>query len=165
MEQIKLILVPGGQMPVKGSEEAACYDCFAREIHETDNFVFVKLGFKINMTGNVELLIRPRSNMSKHPFLVHPGTGDPDFRGFEYEARFIKVPVIKKDHMGHTHSIYYEAFPYKVGDRVCQMAIRHYTPYELIESTDEGSTKREGGFGSTGMREVVTKKVPSPKKR
>lgn len=164
MEEVKVILVPGGKMPIQGSEEAACYDCYAREIKEEDNFVVVKLGFMLNLNPFTEVQVRPRSNTSKYPFIIHIGTGDSDFRGMEYEARFHKIPRIKKTALGSTHSIFYDSFPYVVGDRVCQIAVRDFTPKKLVESTDIGTTSRTGGFGSTGLREVVVKKNP-PKKQ
>lgn len=165
MEEVKVILVPGGKMPVQGTEEAACYDCYAREITETDHFVIVKLGFMLNLNQFTEVQIRPRSNTSSYPVTIHLGTGDSDFRGMEYQARFQKIPRIKKTALGMLHSIYYEPFPYVVGDRVCQIAIRDFTPKKLVESTDTGTTNRTGGFGSTGLKEVVTSKKSPVKKQ
>lgn len=155
MTKIKIGLVKGGRLPEKGSAEAACYDCYAREIIDDGSFVRVKLGFWLDLDKNIEVQVRPRSNTSSHPLVMHPGTGDPDYKGFEYEARFQKIPVIKKTFLGTLHSIAYAPFPYQVGDRVCQISFKKIeeTEFEITEAP--GATTRTGGFGSTGLREIV----------
>ncbi len=175
MTKIRIGIVKGGTMPLRGSAEASCYDCYAREIIDEGTWIRVKLGFWLDLDSNMEVQLRPRSNTSVHPLAMHPGTGDPDFRGFEYEARFNKIPVIKKTFLGTVHSIAYAPFPYQIGDRVCQISFKKIeeTSLELVQTSKE--TDRTGGFGSTGIGDLlysssstvttITPMTPAPKAR
>jgi dUTP pyrophosphatase len=56
-------------------------------------------------------------------------------------------------------------FAVKAGDRVAQLIIEKYTRTEIEEVTegDLDSTERgEGGFGSTGVQQIPSKKRDQP---
>lgn len=99
----------------------------------------IPTGLKIELPHGYEAQIRPRSGMSiKHGItLVNCiGTIDEDYRGE------VCVPAINLSN---------EAFTINNGDRIAQMVIAPVTKAELkVVSELSGTTRGEGGFGSTG---------------
>ena len=133
------------KLPVKGSLEAACYDVYAHSITETNGKVKVGLGFKTEIPKGYKGILVPRSNLTKHYWVLNNSFGviDSDYRG-EWMAVFTAVPSSLFNE--------YQPFPYSVGDRVAQIYFEKVLDVEFEEVEDLISSERgEGGFGSTGV--------------
>jgi len=155
---IKIKLFEGGKMPVKTTEGAAAYDCYARtcecydirelrpngdlpdEAYESDDFTHQKcyLGFAIELPKGYCAKIIPRSSVVKTNLRLANSVGliDSDYRG-EVSAVF--------DILEEGDGIY------NTNDRVCQMLIEKVEPTTLVEVEELSDTERgNGGYGSTG---------------
>ena len=162
------------KMPVKGSDHAACFDCYASEIEvQPDGSVHVKLGFETEIPEGWRADLLPRSNITKYPWVLANSEGiiDSDFRN-EWQARFRPVPYNqsieffddvyvdsgKIEVTGNGSAIkvpllFINKFPYKVGDRVCQIRFERVNPVNFILSDETSETERGlGGFGSSGVK-------------
>lgn len=138
----KVVLVDGGRLPEKKIEGDACLDCYAR----LENPVKIKigmrqlipLGFKIQLPELTEAVIRPRSGLTSKSIDVAIGTIDSNYRG-EVMACIINN---SKEHIEINN-----------GDRICQLAIRRYSPviFDVVDKLDD-SNRGENGFGSTGVK-------------
>jgi len=100
----------------------------------------IPTGITIELPDGCEAQIRPRSGLAyKYGVTVlnSPGTIDNDYRG--------EIKIILINH-GH------EDFIVKNGDRIAQMIISKYEQVELEEIEFlTGTTRNDGGFGSTGV--------------
>lgn len=137
---IKFTVVQDGVAPRIGSNEATCYDLFAREIEgNSKTKVTVKLGVCIEPPSGYAAKIYARSSITKTYWTIPNGVGiiDNDYRG-ELMAVFVNSAT--------------EPFPYKVGDRVAQLEIHKVEPavFKRVEILTE-TYRGEGGFGSTGF--------------
>lgn len=99
----------------------------------------IPTGLFIELPAGYEAQIRPRSGLAfKQGITVlnSPGTIDADYRGE------IKVLLVNLSD---------QAFEIKHGERIAQMVVaKHETvEWELVENLN-GSSRGEGGFGSTG---------------
>lgn len=99
----------------------------------------VPTGIFIALPEGTEAQVRPRSGLAaKHGVTVlnSPGTIDADYRG---EVKVILVNLSDT------------VFTVNPGDRIAQMVIARYekAEWEECESLD-GTSRGEGGFGSTG---------------
>lgn len=103
----------------------------------------VRTGLKMAIPYGYELQIRPRSGMAYKTNLVilnSPGTIDSDYRGE------IKIPVKNGGN---------EILDIHKGDRIAQGIFTEVFQAEFQEE-ELGSTERgEGGFGHTGINNVV----------
>jgi dUTP pyrophosphatase len=161
--EIKIKLIADGQIPVKATENSACYDVFARAIEKSkDDFVIVKVGFSLEMPIDYKCVLVPRSSLTGTHWILQnsPGQGDTDFRG-EYQYRFRALPIDfvytppintygPSGHSAITKFIYPD-FPYKVGERIGQIYFDivnqvNFTTVNELSDTVRGT----GGFGSTG---------------
>jgi len=128
------------KIPVKGSSHGACFDVYAhRIISESNGKVTAKLGFATEIPEGYKGVIVPRSNISKHHWVMSNSIGviDADYRG---ELMVVFSPT----------SLNF-GFPYEAGDRVAQIYFEKIEPFEIEEVEELSSTERgEGGFGSTG---------------
>ena len=99
----------------------------------------VPTGLQIELPGNYEAQIRPRSGLAIKQGLTvlnSPGTIDSDYRG---EIKVILINL--SDQPVEIHR----------DDRIAQMVIAPVTQATLVETTELSLTKRgKGGFGSTG---------------
>lgn len=148
---VNIKLVDDGRIPEKTTDNAACYDVFAREIEKVaEDTYYVKLGFKATPDKEFKIVLVPRSSITKTDWILQnsPGQGDPDFP-LEYQARFKAFP---NGYDKKTNKLTYSEFPYKVGDRVAQMYISsiYNLHFNVVNNISE-STNRKGGFGSTGI--------------
>jgi len=132
------------QLPVKGSSQAACYDVHARYIigsSKGNSKVTVGLGFATEIPEGWKGVMIPRSNLTKHNWVLNNSMGiiDSDYRG-EWKAIFTPLGP----NLG---------FPYNVGDRVAQIYFDKVEDVKFIEVTElDESDRGEGGFGSTGVK-------------
>lgn len=127
-------------MPVKGSEHAACFDVYANSLSYSGQKVIVGLGFQTEIPKGYRGVIVPRSNLTKHYWLMNNSIGiiDSDYRG---EWMCIFTPI------GN-----YSQFPYSVGERVAQIYFEKVEDVEFVDANElESSERGTGGFGSTGV--------------
>ena len=148
------------KMPIKGSEQAACYDCYADRIEfSEDGMVTCFLGFATEIEPGYKGVIVPRSNISKYGWCLCNSIGivDSDFRN-EWQVRFRPLEVISKSY-DKTFVLYTPVeypiiqFPYQIGERCCQIYFEKIQEPEFIISGGLSDTKRDlGGFGSSGLK-------------
>ncbi len=101
----------------------------------------VPTGLFIELSGNLEAQVRPRSGLALKQGLTclnSPGTVDADYRG---EIKVILINLSNEPQTIHS------------GDRIAQMVIQEvekisWQLVDQIETTDRGA----GGFGSTGKK-------------
>lgn len=101
----------------------------------------IKTGLYIELPVGYEAQVRPRSGLAAKKgvtVLNSPGTIDADYRG---EIGIILVNLSNED------------FKIENGERIAQMVIsRHeHISWKEVEVL-EGSSRGEGGFGSTGVK-------------
>ncbi len=97
-------------------------------------------GVAVEIPGGFELQIRPRSGLAyKHGVTMVNGVGtiDSDFRG-EMQVLLIN------------HGM--EDFTIEPGMRIAQGVVSKYEKVEWTEVAELGTTRRKGGFGSTGLK-------------
>jgi dUTP pyrophosphatase len=130
------------KLPVMGSSSAACHDVYATSVELDENRVATYgLGFATEIPEGWRGVVVPRSNISKHPWVLANSVGiiDSDYRG-EWMVKFKCV------------SNYIEAVPYSLGDRVAQIYFEKNVEVAFAEVEELDETARgEGGFGSTGL--------------
>ena len=98
----------------------------------------VATGLTVEIPPGYEAQVRPRSGLAlRHAITMPnaPGTIDPGYRG---EIRVILLNLGR------------EAYAIHAGDRIAQMIVARYEAVEWVEETLAGSTRGEGGFGSSG---------------
>jgi dUTP pyrophosphatase len=143
-------LHPDAVLPKKMSELAGGFDVTVVEIKkEEPDFVICKLGFALQFPADYRLVLVPRSSITKTHWVQQnsPGTGDADYLG-EYQYRFRGIPMgVVPD----STALYYEEFPFKVGDRIGQIYLQEIIDMDFILTDElEETVRGEGGFGHTG---------------
>lgn len=131
------------KLPFKGSLDAACSDVYAHSITFENDKMVIGLGFKTEIPRGYKGILIPRSNLTKHPWMMNNSMGiiDADYRG---EWKMILTPL--------NGDLITTSLPYGTGDRVGQIYFEAVTPVEFIEVEDLSETERgTGGFGSTGL--------------
>jgi len=146
MLKIKLQkITEDAKMPIKGSSGAACYDVYAHHITSKGDKVTVGLGFKTEISKGYKGIIVPRSNITKHDWVMNNSFGviDSDYRG-EWVAVFTPLCY---------DGVTIQTFPYNIGDRVAQIYFEEVleVSYDIVSEL-EPSDRGEGGFGSTGVK-------------
>lgn len=138
--KIKIKLIDGGRLPEFKTDGAVCADCYSRcenpiEI-KPNSRCLIPLGFAVELPKGYEMVLRPRSGMSKNGIDVAIGTIDSDYRG-EVMACLINN--------------FSKAISVENGLRICQCAIRQVPEIEFEVVSELSETNRgENGFGSTG---------------
>ncbi len=135
---------PEAKLPVyaHGPQEDAGMDLRSVEdvtIHHGETRA-VATGLSIELPPGFEAQIRPRSGLAfKHSITIpnSPGTIDPAYRG--------EIKVI-------LHNLGSTPFVIQAGDRIAQMVIARYEPIVWSEEDLSGTTRGEGGFGSSGVK-------------
>lgn len=147
---IKVYRKGGAKLPFYAKEDDACMDVIAYDIeydttNPSHNRVIVHTGLFFELPPDYEMVIRPRSSLTKHRWTIlnAPGTLDAGYRG---ELMIIFTPLDRDIDIE-------KYFPYGVGDRIAQIAVQRKTNIHWLEvdSLDDlSSTSRgTGGFGST----------------
>nr|DAP50062.1 MAG TPA: deoxyuridine 5'-triphosphate nucleotidohydrolase [Caudoviricetes sp.] len=169
MQEVKIVL-EGGVMPKKATEGAACYDLYVPE-----DFILrrgrqiVPLGFRLQLLKNMAAIVKSRSGFASNGIEVMYeqlcelykkrldadvllGTVDSDYTGI--------VGVIIDVH----EELLVHTFIAK-GTRIAQMQIVEVpeTEFKQVDSLDE-TERGDGGFGHTGVKEIV-KQSEKPKKK
>ena len=132
-------------LPAYGKDGDACMDVTATSIEYDDkrNRFICHTGLHFELPEDYEMELRPRSSNTKFRVIIAnaPGTLDAGYRG---ELLVIFTPLDVDD---------ISSFPYKEGDRVCQLLVRRRERINWVEvnSLEElsSSERGTGGFGST----------------
>lgn len=135
------------KLPVKGSLEAACYDAYAVSITFKNGKAIYGLGFATEIPNGYRGVIVPRSNLSKHPWVMANSIGiiDSDYRG---EWMMVLAPL--------NGELTDTALPYGVGERCCQIYFEPVLDVTFVETKNlEESDRGTGGFGSTGTNQIM----------
>jgi dUTP pyrophosphatase len=133
---------PDAKLPAyaHGPGEDAGMDLCAVEDAELEPGVprLVATGLTVEIPPGYEAQVRPRSGLAlKHAITMPnaPGTIDPGYRG---ELRVILLNLGRY------------AYTIHAGDRIAQMIVARYEAAEWVEERLAGSSRGEGGFGSSG---------------
>lgn len=134
--------------PKYGNPGDACMDVYADSIEQDldKNRIIVHTGLHFELPEGYEMELRPRSSNTKYRWAILNSscTLDEPYRG---ELMVIFTPLDKDVDL-------FEDFPYKEGDRVCQLLVRHREEvvWDEVEKLSDLSTtvRGNGGFGSTG---------------
>lgn len=128
------------KLPMRGSEGAVGYD-----VHSTKDvtipkgkIALVPTGLKIaSLPLGCYLRIAPRSGLAvKKGIHVLAGVVDPDYRG--------EIQVVLQNHGG-------EEVHLALGSRVAQFILEMAFTPEVGWAQSSGTSRGEGGFGSTGI--------------
>jgi len=145
-------------VPVFATKGAACADVVATEIVKQDSYnVTVKLGFATEIPEGYKGVVVPRSSFTQKGWVMQnsPAQIDSDYRG-EWMLKFQSLTFDAVSTRHNLIDLLPEDFPYEVGDRVAQVYFEKVEQAEFVVVDDLESTQRgEGGFGSTGVKEVV----------
>ena len=171
---------PDAKLPVKATQDAVGYDCFAVGMKVTDSYIEYDLGIIIVPEDpNYYVEVYPRSSVTKKHLMLKNSVGiiDPDYRdtikvrfataeGLGVISEIIELQEVE-DGYEETGNVMYITRPieskvenmpllemYKVGERVCQLVIRERIQGEFYEVDELDETNRQGGFGSTGNLEI-----------
>lgn len=145
MTTIKIINKSKNDIPKYQTENSAGVDIRASLdedlVLKAGEFKLVSTGIYLEIPSSYEVQIRARSGLSiKHGIGLVNGIGtiDSDYRGE------IKVPLINFSK---------EDFTIENGMRIAQMVLSKYEKIDF-EEVDElsDSERRDGGFGSTGVK-------------
>lgn len=146
------------KLPMYATKGAACADVVATEIINKDSYnVTVKLGFATEIPEGYKGVVVPRSSFTQKGWVMQnsPAQIDSDYRG----EWMLKFQALTFDAISTRHGLIDllpNGFPYEVGDRVAQVYFEKIEQAEFIETDELVSTERgDGGFGSTGVKEVV----------
>lgn len=169
-------------LPTYGKEGDACCDVYAKSIEydaDKDRFI-IHTGLHFALPDEYEMELRPRSSNTKTDFYMpnSPGTLDWGYRGellviFKNRSnihlcRCVEDSLMAINQLKHVTNRIEEitndcmkeleqvmnGFPYKEGDRVCQLLVRRREKitWDEVETLEELGTTKRGteGFGSTG---------------
>ena len=132
-------------LPKYAKDGDCCMDVYAYRIEKDTekNRVIVHTGLHFVLPEDYEMELRPRSSNTKYRWAIlnAPGTLDEKYIG---ELLVIFSPLDE-------HNL--NNFPYNIGDRICQLLVRHRERISFLEvdKDDLPNTDRGGnGFGSTG---------------
>ena len=137
---VKIKLLQGGKIPIRGSREAACYDLYAAEDAEIGSLEIVKIrtGVCFQMPPGYCGEIEDRSSMASRGLVTIGRIIDSDYRG--------EVCVIFLNVKSYSQKIY-------TGDRIAQIKFEKIerADFEVVDELDP-SDRGKGGFGSTGVK-------------
>jgi dUTP pyrophosphatase len=129
------------KIPAKVTTGSAGFDIYASEevVINSRGRGLVGTGFSMAFEGNMYARVAPRSGLAVKGIDTGAGVIDSDYRGE------LKVLLINNSN---------ENFQVKVGDRIAQLIFETYEPKVHFEQTENlETTQRQGGFGSTGLRD------------
>ena len=118
-------------------------DVFDEIVINFQETVLIKTGIKVAIPMGYEIQVRPRSGLAlKYSITIlnSPGTVDAGYRG--------EIGVI-------IHNAGVEEVHFYHGDRIAQIVLQKVPQikWNEVESVDLDSTRAEGGFGSTGVKQ------------
>lgn len=129
------------KLPTRASEHSAGYDFYSPvdTIIQPGEMVMIWTDVKANMYWDNALLIIPRSSMGKHPVMIANTVGliDSDYYSNSDNDGNIGFRL---------HNLGDTPYEINIGDRIGQGIFIKYG----ITRDDNVTTKRDGGFGSSG---------------
>lgn len=172
----------GIPLPTYGKEGDACCDVYAKSIeYDADkDRTIIHTGLHFALPDEYEMELRPRSSNTKTDVYMpnNPGTLDWGYRGellviFKNRSnihlcRCVEDSLMAINQLKHVTNRIEEitndcmkeleqvmnGFPYKEGDRICQLLVRRREKitWDEVETLEELGTTERGteGFGSTG---------------
>lgn len=164
---IPMVLVrPEAQMPQYAHDNDVGMDIYSAEevFIRPGETVLIATGLKTAIPDGYEIQIRPRSGLSYNTMLRipnSPGTIDPGFRDE------IKVILCNASALADvaddqaTYDLSVKGSPkgtyhIHIGDRIAQMVIAKVekADFSICESLESIGFDRNGGFGSTGVKDM-----------
>ena len=140
MEIVKIRKIfEDSKIPVRATNESACWDIFAHRIIEDNDTIIVYTGVAITPPVGYKIVLVPRSSIVNTNLIQQnsPGQGDRDYTG-EYKFVFRKL---------HGSNVNYGRSIYNVGDRIGQIYIEGVIEIEFKEVDNLEDTERgSGGF-------------------
>lgn len=126
-----------GTLMSSGLDISAYLPTRGEQVIEPHHTVIVPTGIKMHIPDGYEILVRPRSGMSKRGIQCNLGTIDSDYRGE------IGISL--------TNTTEYP-FVIENGERVAQLVMQmvFYPELEEVDSVDVDTERGANGFGSTG---------------
>lgn len=137
--KVNFKLIGNGKLPETKTTGAACLDAYSR-VHEVINPYerkLIPLGFAVELPEDYEMVIRPRSSLTKNYIDGAIGTIDSDYRGEVFACLINNSDFV---------------FTVNENDRIAQLAIRRAPKIKPVVVTELSDTLRGvNGFGSTGV--------------
>lgn len=133
------------KLPTYAKNGDACMDVYVHSIEEkSDGRIIYHTGLHFRLPADYEMIIRPRSSMTKTFAVMQnsPGTLDGGYTG--------ELLIVHRNICAPKLAVK----SYNIGDRVGQILVRRreYIVWDEVHSQEElGETERgSGGFGSSG---------------
>lgn len=149
---VKIFISEGAKIPTRAHDDDYGYDIYANKIqydYSKDRYI-IYTGIHVEIPKGYAIHIYPRSSLTKSEFYIpnSPGIIDAGYRG--------EILVIFKCRTSSCiDKNWYDAFPFREGDRIAQMNIVKSFNINFIEVKDETELSRtergNGGHGSTGQ--------------
>ena len=138
-------LTPTATLPIKGSDDAACFDLHVDRAEADEYGWTVHTGLAVAIPRGFGMFIFPRSGLgSKLGLTLRNSTGviDSDYRG----------EIMLKFNHGHAREMPNILEAMEHGSRIAQGTIIQVPDVQFMEAQDLDATVRGvGGFGSTGV--------------
>lgn len=132
-------------LPTYSKRGDACLDIYVHDVeYKDDGRVVYHTGLYFALPEDYEMVIRPRSSMTKTISIMQnsPGTLDAGYRG--------ELMVVHR----YLNSPHYPTREFEIGERIAQIIVRRRENviWDEVKTKEElGETDRgDGGFGSTG---------------
>lgn len=139
--------------PKRAHKTDACFDIYIAEIEKkAEDLAVINLGFSTEIPEGWKGVIVPRSSLTKTNWIMQnsPAQIDSDYRGI-WMLKFRCLPSYITNQI--TPTLFYENFPFKVGERVGQIYFERVNDVALLPVEETSETLRgTGGFGSTGSK-------------
>lgn len=139
--------------PKKAHNTDACFDVYIAEIERiSKGLVVVNLGFSTEIPEGWKGVIVPRSSLTKTNWIIQnsPAQIDSDYRGV-WMLKMRCLPNYITNQI--SPQLFYENFPFKVGERVGQIYFEKVNDVVLLPVEETSETVRgSGSFGSTGSK-------------
>lgn len=138
---------PEAKEPVKATDGSLAFDLYAATIAVTDKYIEYDTGVSFEFPEEWGAMVHSRSSVSKKDLVLANGTGiiDSDFR----QTVKLRFKPVGQNYIGAVDK-------YSVGDRIGQIIFNKFPKVELERVSEVKTTEsREGGFGSTGQRDVL----------
>lgn len=139
--------------PKRAHKTDACFDVYIAEIEKkAEDLVVVNLGFSTEIPEGWKGVIVPRSSLTKTNWIIQnsPAQIDSDYRGV-WMMKLRCLPSYINNQI--TPTLFYENFPFKIGERVGQIYFERVNDIVLFQVEETSETLRGlGGFGSSGNK-------------
>lgn len=158
MNKVKIKL-NGGLMPVRQTDFSAGYDLYVpedTELHVGRQIVDMK--FSIEMPGNIEGQIRPRSGFSAKGMevVMVSYSGTESIERIDADVLLGTIDADYRNSVGVTIKVNeidgaFSRVYLRKGTRIAQIVFNEIPPIEFEKSENLSETERKGGYGSTGV--------------